>query len=281
MNSPIIPHSNYLDVLFEGRNKAYGSYMLRNSYDSRMKQAGAALLLLCAFLSVFALFKRSEQGVKSKVVHPQKIEKDVVHFARVEVVVPPTNGAQANKHLEKALPKPTKTVVYTVPQLVQDVQHKPDESLAIVKELDNAQAGTEQHEGLVGGTATTVQVGSGSGGLSDKLGSASTSHNEVHNFAEIDPEFPGGPEAMYQYLSEQLNYPASALNAGKEGKVLVRFVVNEDGLVTQVSVVRGFGYGSEEEAKRVIQSMPRWRAGRNNNKAVKVWFQVPIFFKLD
>jgi protein TonB len=104
---------------------------------------------------------------------------------------------------------------------------------------------------------------------------------KIETVVEQMPEFPGGEKALYEYLSNQIQYPTAALNANKEGKVLVKFVVNEDGSVTMVNAVRGFGFGSEAEGIRVVSAMPNWKPARNNGRAVKVWFQVPIFFKLN
>ena len=104
---------------------------------------------------------------------------------------------------------------------------------------------------------------------------------EIYRFAEVMPEFPGGTDALYKYLSENIQYPDSAQLHGIEGKVNIKFVVDENGDISNVSSMRRpIGYGIEEEAIRVVKSMPKWKPGKNNGKTVKTYFTVPILFVL-
>ena len=86
---------------------------------------------------------------------------------------------------------------------------------------------------------------------------------------------------MGTYLSEHLHYPKYARNHDIEGRLIVKFVVNEDGSVSDVYIVKGIGESCDEEAKRVVTAMPKWIPGRQNGKAVKVYFTLPIVFKLE
>ncbi len=103
---------------------------------------------------------------------------------------------------------------------------------------------------------------------------------EIFKVVEQMPEFPGGEAALYKYLVDNLRYPERATNAGAQGTVRVKFVINEDGRISMVDVPRPIGNGMDEEAKRVVQSMPPWKPGKNNGKPVKVYFQIPIKFVL-
>lgn len=97
---------------------------------------------------------------------------------------------------------------------------------------------------------------------------------------EFQPEFPGGLSAMYKYLAENIKYPKSAKEVGIQGPVHVSFIVWNDGSIRNVKVLRGIGGGCDEEAVRVIESMPKWKPGKQRTKAVNVRMAIPITFNL-
>lgn len=104
--------------------------------------------------------------------------------------------------------------------------------------------------------------------------------DEIFDVVEDQPVFPGGEAALYSYLAEKMKYPSQARRMGIEGRVYVQFVVDKDGAITDVRAVRGIGAGCDEEAVRVVKSMPKWSPGRQRGVAVKVKMIVPITFKL-
>lgn len=104
--------------------------------------------------------------------------------------------------------------------------------------------------------------------------------DEVFTIVEQQPEYPGGMGAFYQFVTKKLKYPSQARRMGIEGKVFVQFVVDKQGNITEVTAVRGIGAGCDEEAVRVIKSSPKWKAGKQRGKAVKVRMILPITFKL-
>ena len=98
---------------------------------------------------------------------------------------------------------------------------------------------------------------------------------------ESMPEFPGGQQALFKYLSENVKYPVIAQENGIQGRVICQFVVNKDGSIVDVEVVRSGGDPSlDKEAVRVIKSMPKWKPGKQRGKAVRVKYTVPVNFKL-
>ncbi len=103
---------------------------------------------------------------------------------------------------------------------------------------------------------------------------------KVFDFVEQMPEFPGGEEKLGEYLANNIVYPKQARQINSEGRVIVDFVVNEDGSVSDVKVKRDVAGGCGAEAVRVIKSMPKWRAGKQNGKAVKVNYTLPVMFSL-
>jgi len=104
--------------------------------------------------------------------------------------------------------------------------------------------------------------------------------DEVFTIVEQQPEYPGGMAAFYQFIQKKLKYPSQARRMGIEGKVFVQFVVDKKGNITEVMAVKGIGAGCDEEAIRVIRTSPKWKAGKQRGKAVKVRMILPITFKL-
>jgi protein TonB len=94
------------------------------------------------------------------------------------------------------------------------------------------------------------------------------------------PEFPGGEKEMMNYLHKNTRYPTAARENGIEGTVMLEFVVNEDGSISGLKALRQVSGGCTEEAMRVVKSMPKWKAGMQNGNAVKVYFRLPVTFKL-
>ncbi len=99
-------------------------------------------------------------------------------------------------------------------------------------------------------------------------------------FAEKMPMFPGGEEELFRFLGEGMKYPAMARDAGISGRVFVTFVVEKNGAITNIDLLRGIGGGCDEEAMRVVESMPKWTPGKQGGKNVRVQFNLPIFFNL-
>jgi protein TonB len=104
--------------------------------------------------------------------------------------------------------------------------------------------------------------------------------NQIFVFVEEYPEFPNGEENMYKYLGSNIKYPHEALENGIQGTVVVKFVVEKDGSISNVKAVRKIGGGCDEEAVRVVKRMPRWKPGKQSGKPVRTEFTLPIQFKL-
>ena len=100
----------------------------------------------------------------------------------------------------------------------------------------------------------------------------------VYSVVSEQPSFPGGMQDMMKFISENRKYPAEAKAKDIHGKVIVAFVVERDGSLSDVKIRRGIGYGCDEEAIRVIKSMPKWTPGKQNGKAVRVSFMLPVTF---
>ena len=108
----------------------------------------------------------------------------------------------------------------------------------------------------------------------------SLSANTVNSSYEIMPQFPGGEKAMHEFIAQKFHYPDEAKRAGIEGRVTTRFVVNEDGSISQAKVIRGIHLQCDSVALSIINQMPKWTPGKQNGKLVKVYFTLPIIFRL-
>ncbi len=111
-------------------------------------------------------------------------------------------------------------------------------------------------------------------------GSQHPTEDHAQVFVEEMPEFPGGQESMYKFIAQNMKYPQYAVESNIQGKVYVRFIVEADGRITNVNVVRGVHSSLDNEAIRVVQSMPDWKPGKQNGKPVRVHFTLPLNFSL-
>lgn len=275
MESKLLLQSSYLDIVFYGRNKAYGSYELRSTYLQRMKRAGLYIFSLVLLLIAYNAWSNR---AKPAPVLPLDKTPAVVTLVNPELDIP-------KQVLEPPAPPKAadlKTELFIPPEIVDDKTVQQHEMLATQDELKEAVAGTMKVAGSeIGDESLEIREGDPNGRRGEVEGTAKKESTEIPVFVEQMPEFPGGEAKLAEYLSNNIRYPDQAVNAHQQGKVQVKFVVNEDGSVSNVMTIRGFGFGSEEESIRVVSGMPRWRPGRNNGKAVKVWYQLPVIFRLN
>ena len=103
---------------------------------------------------------------------------------------------------------------------------------------------------------------------------------EIFQIVEEMPSFPGGEQKLLEYVAKNTKYPQIARESGIQGRVFIGFVVEPDGSISNVKVLRGIGGGCDEEAVRVIKSLPKWKPGKQRGKAVRVSYQIPVNFKL-
>ncbi len=106
------------------------------------------------------------------------------------------------------------------------------------------------------------------------------SKNEIFTLVENQPEFPGGTSALYEYIRENMKYPETAQSANIEGRVFVKFIVDKEGNTQSPEIIKGLGFGCDQEVIRIIESMPKWKPGYQNDKPVNVYFTMPFFFEL-
>jgi protein TonB len=164
----------------------------------------------------------------------------------------------------------TSTIAHTVPVIVRNDEEVTQPNPTI--DIGDREPGNTTTEGGENGLVTSGPIGTG------HTIAPPPRIEEPVRIADEMPEFIGD---LNRYLALRITYPQRAREAGIEGKVIVQFVVDERGNVTFAKVLRGIGGGCDEEALRVVNSMPGWKPGKQNGIAVKVYYTLPIRFMLE
>ncbi|GAA4426336.1 energy transducer TonB [Pontibacter saemangeumensis] len=266
------------NIIFKGRNQAYGAYALRRIYSKHM--ALAAILATAIFSGALVgpvvenmLFAKQEKYVKPvyEVYEPIVIELPPLPETPVQ---PKKEAAPAMVPAEKQV----KTEKFVKPNVVEENALVKTETVPDQKLLSKVNIGSNTMAGELPEFPAAGPVDMPAG-RSNGTGDVATPPAEfIH--AEEMPEFVGGEKALFEYLGKRMRYPKEAQRARVEGIVVVTFVVATDGAITKAEIVKGLGYGTDEEALRVINSMPHWQPGRQNGRAVPVRYTLPIRFNL-
>jgi len=261
--------SDYLDILFEGRNKSYGGYELRKNYPKRAVRSMLVILGIGVAVGAYAVVAN---------IKPKETTKPVAMMKEVTLAEPPPIDPKKPPPPPPPAepPPPVKpTVKFTPPVIKKDEEVREEEKPAAVEELKEAAAGLETKAGDVEGIDPGIvdKPGEGTGVVE-----APPPPPQIFTYVEQMPEPTVNPN---EFLSKNLRYPEMAKENNIQGRVTVKFVVNEDGEVSDVQVVKGIGGGCDEEAKRVVQKMPKWKPGKQNGRPVKVYFTLPITFRLE
>lgn len=267
MEANKILSSDILDILFEDRNKDYGAYELRKTYNKRILRAliiTASVALLAFLGSVVAstINKGNNQPkireVKLSDIQPQEEKK----------FIPPPPPPK---------PEPPKVEMkqFTPPKIVKDeeVQKPPPE----VQELKEAKIDVVNQEGIKDlNIATPSQIDEGKQVIEEKK----DDENKIFEKVEIEAQFPGGDAAWKKYLERNLSSFNPADNGAPAGTytTYVQFVVDKDGNISDVKALTNYGYGMEDEAIRVIKKGPAWTPAIQNGRKVKAYRKQPITF---
>jgi protein TonB len=250
---------DWCNLVFEGKNKEYGAFELRQK--SAKRHATAILLSVSLFaigVSAPSLLRTIVPENKWKATEANNLTK--IDQPKPEDIKPPVDLPQ---------PQLRRTVAFVVPEITNETVT--NEAPPVIENLlnTNAAIGTRTQDGLDDPT------------LPVEFAKPLTEETpEPVRFVPQMPEFMGGEEARIKFLKDNLKYPAVAAEMGISGKVVLQFVVNKDGSISKITVLRGIGGGCDEEAVRVAKLMPFWKPGRQNGNAVPVYFIMPIGFNL-
>lgn len=260
-------NQQWIDVVFSGRNKNYGAYELRKQNSKNTTKA------LIIGVIVFVLFISANTIINAISGFIPKA-KPKVKITKVVLAPPPVDIKKPPPPPPPEPPKPKVTQVKFPPPVVKpDVQVK--ENPPTITELKVADPGQKNIKGNPDADVTIDQpVGNADKKVTEDDG------NKIFTSVEQYPQFPGGIEAFYKYLSKNIRYPAIARENGTQGKVIVTFVCEKDGSLTDIKVVRGIGDGCDEEAIRVLKNSPHWSPGIQNGRPVRTLYTVPISFTL-
>jgi periplasmic protein TonB len=262
------------NVVFAGRNKEYGAYELRRDYSRHMLTA--ALLATSLFVSGLAWpLIMPENTIESKV--PIGIEDKVIEFYGDDILPPPKEDPKPETQPAPPVESKVKTIQHTIPQVVEDNHTGPEETTPTTQEMEGAIIGTQNVEGEL----TTQQNLEGIESESSTAGTlAGEKEGTIFDHVADMPYFEGGEAGLMRHIGNKMRYPRKAVLEQIEGVVVVQFIVDRSGKITDATVLKGLGYGTDEEALRVINSLPNWTPGRQNGKPVAVRFTLPIRFNL-
>lgn len=268
-------NNDWVDLVFQGRNQEYGAYQLRKGTSKRNVISVIIMLAAAALIYVGISLKNFIEASTQKVAVTQvqelsalekPKEKAEVKQKKVEIQQP-----------EKVVERVKSSVKFTAPVIKKDEEVKPEDELKTQDELQNTKTaigaldvkGNDDKDGEVLKLKETVAQPE-----------PKPEPEKVFEVVEQMPSFPGGDKALMDFLSNNVKYPVVAQENGVQGRVVISFVVEKDGSITDVRVVRSVDPSLDKEAARVVKSMPRWIPGKQNGAAVRVKYNVPVSFRL-
>ena len=271
----------WVDMVFAGKNKEYGAYQLRKGTSGRNIKALLILIIAAALVGGFLAWKVIEQ----KQAEEQQAYMEAMELAKLQ--------EQAKK--EKKKPEPIKPKVeqkkeipvaretqkFTAPVIKKDELVKEENQVKQMDQLDDKVAvGTENKECVKDRTVEAVRNDIAVAAPPPPPAPKPEVANKVFDVVEEMPSFPGGQGALMAFLSSNIKYPVVAQENGVQGRVIVGFVVEKDGSISDVKVMRSVDPSLDREAQRVVKAMPKWKPGKQNGSAVRVKYTVPVVFRL-
>ena len=268
--------NGWVDLVFEGKNQAYGAYQLRKDTGKRNLKALITMFLIFAAIAAIVIAKVSiDNYIASR---NAAIETDVELQSLAE-----KKEAKAEKKDEPEVEKieierVKSSVAFTVPEIKKDDEVKEEQEIKSQDELQetNTAIGAFNVEGNdeTGGEVLKAKE------VIAEPEPPKVEETKVFDVVEEMPQFPGGQAALLEYLAKNIKYPVVAEENGVQGRVIVTFVVERDGSITDVKVVKSVDPSLDKEAARVVKSMPKWQPGKQNGSAVRVKYTVPVQFRL-
>jgi len=259
----------WLDIVFVGRNKEYGAYNLRKQNPKSTVRALIITLILFVFAVSLPTIINKIKGFIPKA--PEKVKI-------IEVNLKPPPPVDETKKPPPPPPEPPKPKVDQVrfpPPVVKPDNEVKEKDPPTTKELEVKDPGQKDQKG---DPNAQIRIDEPVG--NSDINKVTEDSNEIFTAVENSAEFPGGIEKFYAYLQKNMRYPAVARENNVQGKVFLTFVVEKDGSLTDIKVLRGIGSGCDEEAVRVIKASPRWKPGQQNGRNVRQQYTVPISFTL-
>lgn len=251
-------NNHWLEIVFEGRNQKYGAYDLRKSVTKNTVRAFIIGTIVFVILVSIPTIMRMIPDKTNETTLDQKI---------TAVKLPP----KKEKPKENLPPPPPPPPKVDQVKFVKPVVAKADEvveEIAVIKDIKDKTIGKETIKGDPDAELTVEPVGTGVAAVVEE-------DTQIYNTAgiEVKPDFPGGMDKFNAFVAKNYQAPEEE---GLKGKVYVTFVVEKDGSLTDIKVLRDIGYGTGKEAIRVLNKCPRWTPGEQNGKKVRCTFSLPI-----
>lgn len=267
--------NEWADIVFQGRNKVYGAYQLRRGTSKRniVSMIFVAAVAAVAYLGL-AAYNSYQEAQKAK--FEAEMEASLLE-AKKEAKVEKKTETPKVEQVQK-VEKVKSSIAFTPPVIKKDSEVKPDEEMKTQDELKETKTaigafdvkGNDEAGGTVLKAVEEIAA--------PEPPKHEEEQNKIFEVVEQQPQFPGG--SVNGWLADHIKYPVVAAENGISGRVVVQFVVERDGSVSQVRVVRGVDPSLDKEAQRVISSMPKWIPGKQNGQAVRSRFTVPVTFRL-
>ena len=271
----------WVDMVFAGKNKEYGAYQLRKGTSGRNIKALLILVIAAALVGGFLAWKVIEQ----KQAEEQQAYMEAMELAKLQ-----QQAKKEEKKKEpvkpkiepkKEIPVARETQKFTAPVIKKDELVKEENQVKQMDKLDDKVAvGTEDKEGVKDRTVEAVRSEIAVAAPPPPPAPKPEVATKVFDVVEEMPSFPGGNAALMSYLNSNTKYPVVAQENGVQGRVIISFVVERDGSISDVKVARSVDPSLDREAQRVVKSMPRWTPGKQNGQTVRVKYTVPVVFRL-
>lgn len=267
--------NEWADLVFQGRNKVYGAYQLRRGTSKRniVSMIFVAAVAAVAYLGL-AAYNSYQEAQKAK--FEAEMEASLLDAKKEAKVEKKTETPKVEQ--VQLVEKVKSSIAFTPPVIKKDSEVKPEEEMKTQDELKETKTaiGAFDVKGNDDAGGTVLKA------VEEIAAPEPPKHEEEQNkifeVVEQQPQFPGG--SVNGWLADHIKYPVVAAENGISGRVVVQFVVERDGSVSQVRVVRGVDPSLDKEAQRVISSMPKWIPGKQNGQAVRSRFTVPVTFRL-
>ena len=263
----------WCDLVFEGRNREYGAYKLRAEQGNRNKIAllvVIGLIILGIIIPLFAKFvlPKKERDISAEVTTLSRLKEAEVKDQHIKRVQP--------KPQQKEVQRIKSSIKFTRPVIKEDDQVDESAEMKAQEELvkSNLQISIADVKG------NDEEHGKDIADLKEVI-TSQVEDTKVYNVVEQMPTFPGGEEALLNYISEHIKYPSVALEQGIQGTVMLRFVVTGTGEIGEVQILKGLDPYCDREAKRVVASLPKFIPGKQQGRPVSVWYTCPIRFVIE
>jgi protein TonB len=276
----------WCDLVFEGKNKDFGAYVIRTESPKRHNMAVLWTLIgaVAVALLAFGLVKANQYLEEQRRLAGEQDQTEVLIDMSQEAEEPEPEQERLEQPKPEVLPEEVlQSVKVTELAIVEDEKVKKEDEIKTIDELKETETAFGQKDNKEGTEDRNVTKT-----LKDEVvvekkepeKPKEAAPEKVFTSVEQMPQFPGGDAALMKYLSSHINYPPMAAENNVQGKVILQFVVEKDGKVGEVKVARSVDKDLDKEAIRVVKSLPKFTPGRQNGQAVRVWYTLPVTFKL-